>query len=73
MMDPGPPFVEPWRWYVDAVKIVTCACGQQWRGTETELVPLVRQHGHEIHNMDVTADQVRALAVDADADTRSPD
>jgi hypothetical protein len=58
---------------VDAVKIITCACGQQWRGTVAELIPVVRQHGYDVHNMDVTADQVRAMAVDADADRGTPD
>jgi uncharacterized protein YndB with AHSA1/START domain len=48
------------------VKAVTCACGQQWRGTLPELVPLVQQHGREVHNMDATPEQVEAMAVDAD-------
>ena len=54
---------------MEAEKIVTCACGEQWRGQLAELVPLVQQHGLEVHNMPVTPDQVRALAVDVgDAD-----
>jgi hypothetical protein len=51
---------------VEAVLIVTCACGLQWRGTEAELVPLVQQHGREVHNMESTVQQVMAMAVPAD-------
>lgn len=50
-------------------KIVTCACGQQWRGTDDELIPLVQQHGLDVHNMPVTPEQVLAMAV---ADGASP-
>jgi len=52
---------------MERVKIVTCACGQQWRGTEVELIEVVRQHGLDVHNMAVTDDQVRAMAVDEDS------
>lgn len=51
---------------MEADLIVTCVCGVQWRGTEAELVPLVQQHGREVHNMEATADQVLAMAVPAD-------
>jgi hypothetical protein len=44
---------------------VTCACGQRWRGTLDELVPLVQRHGRDVHNMPVTAEQVRAMAVES--------
>jgi hypothetical protein len=44
--------------------VVSCACGQQWRGTEAELIAVVQEHGRDVHNMDATADQVRAMAVD---------
>lgn len=49
-------------------KIVRCACGLEIRGTEEELVPLVQQHGRDLHNMEVTPEQVLAMAVDAPAD-----
>jgi len=51
-----------------AQKIVTCACGFEARGTEDELIPLVQQHGRDVHNMPVTAEQVLAMAVDAPGD-----
>jgi hypothetical protein len=48
---------------VQPMKVVTCACGQQWRGTDAELVALVQQHGRDVHNMPVTPEQVMAMAV----------
>lgn len=47
--------------------VVTCACGMRWQGTIAELIPQVRRHGLEIHNMDATDEQVIAMSVDADA------
>ena len=52
---------------MEAVKVVTCACGQRWRGTEAELVAVVSLHGLEVHNMRVTPEQVLAMAVDEDS------
>jgi predicted small metal-binding protein len=49
-------------------KIVTCECGFEARGTEEELIPLVQQHGRDVHNMLATAEQVLAMAVDAPDD-----
>jgi hypothetical protein len=49
------------------MKIVTCACGQQWRGSDAELVAAVSQHGLEVHNMPVSSEQVLAMAVEEDA------
>jgi hypothetical protein len=57
---------------VETEKIVTCACGQRWQGLLAELVPLVQRHGHDVHNMPVTPEQVRAMAVDAHADDDAP-
>ena len=51
---------------MEAVKIVTCACGQRWRGPVSELIPLVQRHGRDVHNMPVTPEQVLAMAVDTD-------
>ena len=42
--------------------IAFCACGLELRGTREELIPLVRQHGRDVHNMDVTDEQVIAMA-----------
>jgi len=41
---------------------VTCECGFEARGNETELVPVVQKHGREVHNMDATPEQVLAMA-----------
>ncbi len=42
--------------------IVRCDCGFEARGEEAELVPLVQEHGRDAHNMEVTRDQVLAMA-----------
>jgi predicted small metal-binding protein len=42
--------------------VVRCDCGFEMRGTEAELVPVVQRHGREAHNMDVTPEQVLAMA-----------
>ena len=36
------------------VKIVRCAGGQEPRGTDEELIPVVQLHGAALHNMDAT-------------------
>jgi hypothetical protein len=58
---------------MEAVKVVTCACGQRWRGTEAELFAAVSWHGREVHNMPVTLEQVLAMAVDEDAPSEAGD
>jgi predicted small metal-binding protein len=42
--------------------VVSCDCGFEARGPEDELVPSVQRHGREAHNMDVTREQVLAMA-----------
>jgi predicted small metal-binding protein len=42
--------------------IVRCECGFEARGTPDELVPIVRQHGRDAHNMAATREQVLAMA-----------
>jgi len=42
--------------------VVRCDCGFEARGTEAELIPIVQQHGRDAHNMDVTSEQVLAMA-----------
>lgn len=49
-----------------AEMIVTCECGFETRGAEEELIEAVRKHGLEAHNMDVTREQVLAMAKPAD-------
>lgn len=46
--------------------IVTCACGFEVRASRDMLIPLVRQHGRDVHNMDVSDEQVLAMARPAD-------
>jgi predicted small metal-binding protein len=42
--------------------VVRCECGFEARATEPDLVPIVQRHGRETHNMEVTPEQVLAMA-----------
>lgn len=48
------------------LKQVTCECGWSAKGTEDELVPLIQQHGRDVHGMEVTREQAVAQLVPAD-------
>lgn len=40
---------------------VTCRCGYVMRGSKSELIEKVREHGRLAHQLDVTPAEVRAL------------
>jgi predicted small metal-binding protein len=42
--------------------IVVCECGFEIRGDEDDVVAQTQQHGRDKHNMDVTREQVLAMA-----------
>jgi predicted small metal-binding protein len=42
--------------------VVRCECGFEASGDEEELIPVVQKHGRDAHNMDVTREQVLAMA-----------
>ena len=42
--------------------VVRCDCGFEARGTEDTLVPVVQRHGREAHQMEVSREQVLAMA-----------
>jgi predicted small metal-binding protein len=42
--------------------LVRCDCGYEARGSENKLIPEVQKHGREAHNMQVTPEQVLAMA-----------
>ncbi len=42
--------------------LVACDCGYEARGAEDALIPAVQKHGREAHNMQVTREQVLAMA-----------
>jgi predicted small metal-binding protein len=45
-------------------KIINCDCGRVLRGdTDDELVAAAQKHAREAHGMDLTREQVLALAV----------
>jgi predicted small metal-binding protein len=44
-------------------KIMQCDCGQVVRGeTDDELVANVQKHAREVHDMEITREQVLAMA-----------
>jgi predicted small metal-binding protein len=42
------------------LKHVTCDCGWTAKGTEDELVPLIQEHGRDVHGLEVTREQAVA-------------
>ena len=46
--------------------VVTCECGFETRGETDDVVAEVQRHGREAHNMDVTREQVLAMATAGD-------
>ena len=44
---------------------VTCQCGWRVHGTKAEIVPTVQEHGRTAHGLEVSEEQVMALAVPA--------
>lgn len=49
-----------------ADKIVSCECGFTTQGSEDEVVRATQDHGRDVHNMDLTREQVLAMAKPAD-------
>jgi predicted small metal-binding protein len=50
--------------------LVECDCGWSCRGKEEEVVAACVEHGREVHGMELSRDQVLAVAqhVDGEAD-----
>ena len=43
-------------------KLVRCTCGVELRGSdEADLIPRVRQHAKEAHDLDLSDDQIRDM------------
>jgi predicted small metal-binding protein len=42
--------------------VVVCECGYEARGPEDEVVRTTQQHGRDAHNMEVSREQVLAMA-----------
>jgi len=42
--------------------VVTCACGFTARGGEDDVVAETQEHGRQVHNMDVSRQQVLEMA-----------
>jgi len=43
-------------------KVMLCDCGQVVRGGTDELVANVQKHAREVHDMEITREQVLAMA-----------
>jgi predicted small metal-binding protein len=43
---------------------LTCACGWQSTGSEDEVVAAARDHGRELHNMELTREEALRMAVE---------
>ena len=43
-------------------KSVNCDCGWSYTGEDDDLVTAVQQHGREVHDMNISAEQVMAMA-----------
>lgn len=46
---------------------LACDCGWETEGAEDELVAATKEHGRDLHNMDLTAEQALAMAVPIEA------
>jgi len=46
-------------------KIFNCDCGQVMRGDDDEIVAATQQHAREAHGMELTREQILAMAVPA--------
>lgn len=42
--------------------VIECDCGWRFRGAEEELVAAAQRHGREVHQMELTREQVLAIA-----------
>jgi predicted small metal-binding protein len=47
--------------------VVTCACGFTVQGGQDDVVARTQEHGRDVHNMEVTVEQVLAMAQPATA------
>jgi predicted small metal-binding protein len=47
-------------------KIVTCDCGFEAIGTDEDLVEIMQAHERDTHGVEVTREQVLALAIPVD-------
>jgi predicted small metal-binding protein len=55
--------IRPGKEVTPVAKIMQCYCGYVVRGeTDNELVANVRKHAREVHDMDITKEQVLAMA-----------
>jgi predicted small metal-binding protein len=57
------PSIRPGKEVTPVAKIMQCDCGHVVRGeTDNELVANVQKHAREVHDMEITREQVLAMA-----------
>jgi len=57
------PSIRPGKEVTPVAKIMQCYCGHVVRGeTDNELVANVQKHAREVHDMEITREQVLAMA-----------
>jgi hypothetical protein len=49
-------------------KVIECDCGWRFEGSEDELIKACRAHGRDAHDMDLSDEQILAVARPADID-----
>ena len=53
-------------------KVIECDCGWRFQGSDEDLIEACRAHGRDVHDMDLTDEQILAVARPADADDDAP-
>jgi hypothetical protein len=53
-------------------KLIECDCGWRFQGSEEELIEACRAHGRHAHDMDLSDEQILAVARPIDRDDEAP-
>jgi hypothetical protein len=53
-------------------KLIECDCGWRFQGSEEELIEACRAHGRLAHDMDLSDEQILAVARPVERDDETP-
>jgi predicted small metal-binding protein len=53
-------------------KVIECDCGWRFQGSEEELIEACAAHGRDVHDMELSREQILAVARPAEADDAGP-
>jgi predicted small metal-binding protein len=53
-------------------KLIQCDCGWRFQGSEEELIEACRAHGRHTHDMDLSDEQILAVARPVERDDETP-